>query len=710
MASIAQSLPASSANGRRLWEWLRNELTPYPGRARLVARMVIAATLVMIVCMTFRIPYAFQGAIFVLLISRESLRATLKSAVTTALVTAIGTTYLLVSVSFVISIPLLRFLWIVSSLFLAFYAISALANYGTSVIFAIMISVGVPLWDRHVSAETNVEDLLWLCLATSIGVVTSAAVEVAFARLRPGDEVVSQIAERLSAVGKMLMCYADGCAVDAATEQNIVRLEMLGTSLLRRILNRSDYSPEYCTNMAGVAGLVGRLVDLAATLVQLRVEPSATDRTRFRSLASALASIRSNLMNRTIPGPIQFYTEEQSAGVVPLLDEMERTVTLIPQVFLGSRLIHEYMASPENSPRPMLLAPGALVSPEHLRFSLKGCLAASGSYVIYNAIAWPEISTAITTCLLTALSTIGASHQKQILRIAGAIVGGFLIGMGSQIFILPYLDSIGGFTILFALVTALSSWFLTSSPRLSYFGLQVALAFYLINLQEFKIQTSLAVARDRVVGVLLGLIMMWLVFDRAWGATAAVEMKKAFISNLRLLAQFAREPVSEDLRSALARSLTLRERIDAGLDKVRGLADLVLFEFGPSRHRDLDLRSQIRRWQPQLRTVFILRIASLKYRLQLPGFELPENVRLRHREYDDHSARILDEMADRLEYYATPPQASVGRSHELLNTMVQEIQAEESSQLPAGRIQSFVTLLRAIDGLTTSLASDMAAA
>ena len=32
---------------------------------------------------------------------------------------------------------------------------------------------------------------------------------------------------------------------------------------------------------------------------------------------------------------------------------------------------------------------------------------------------------------------------------------------------------------------------MTSSPRLSYFGLQMALAFYLINLQEFKIQTSL---------------------------------------------------------------------------------------------------------------------------------------------------------------------------------------------------------------------------
>jgi len=45
---------------------------------------------------------------------------------------------------------------------------------------------------------------------------------------------------------------------------------------------------------------------------------------------------------------------------------------------------------------------------------------------------------------------------------------------------------------------------MTSSPRLSYFGLQAALAFYLINLQDFAAQTSLSIARDRVVGILLG--------------------------------------------------------------------------------------------------------------------------------------------------------------------------------------------------------------
>src|SRR5262245_13708332 len=106
---------------------------------------------------------------------------------------------------------------------------------------------------------------------------------------------------------------------------------------------------------------------------------------------------------------------------------------------------------------------------------------------------------------------------------------------------------------------------MTSSPRLSYFGLQMALAFYLINLQEFKIQTSLEVARDRVLGILLGLFMMWIVFDQLWGAPAAVEMRKSFVSGLRLLAQFARQPFSEDRGTAIKESITLRETINGNL-------------------------------------------------------------------------------------------------------------------------------------------------
>src|SRR5258708_37388664 len=144
---------------------------------------------------------------------------------------------------------MLAFFWILVSFFAAFYALGTMTNYGTVVVFAFMIALGVPLWDRHVSAETNVEDTLRVVLASSIGVVVTAVVELAFARMKPGDNVVLPIAERLAAVESLLARYAEGGLVDHTTEKKVIRLGMLRTSTLRRVLRRSDYSPHYRSQM-----------------------------------------------------------------------------------------------------------------------------------------------------------------------------------------------------------------------------------------------------------------------------------------------------------------------------------------------------------------------------------------------------------------------------------------------------------------------------
>src|SRR3984893_16589088 len=686
-----------------LWDFLKEELAPYPGRAGTVARMVVAATLVMIICMTFRVPYAFQGAIFALLVSRENPRATLASAGTLLLVSGASVAYMLITVWFVISLPMLHFVWIIVSFFAVFHVISTVTNYSVAVVFAFMISIGVPLWDRHLSAETNVEDTLRVVLAVLIGVVVTAAVELAYARVKPGDDIVLPIADRLAAVQGVLACYLEDRPVDGATERTITRLGMLGTSTLRKALSHSDYSGQYNAQMSAVAALVGRLVDMTATVTLPGLGPSGTDHERVRDLAAAVARIRSDVISRRIPGPIQFIPDDAPLRSPPLLREMEAIVALIPQAFAGSRSMYEDLPDPDDLPRAKLVVPDALTNPEHLKFALRGCLAASVCYIIYNSLAWPGLSTSVTTCLLTALSTIGASRQKQTLRFAGVITGGFLFGMGSQIFILPYLDSIAGFTVLFVVVTVVASWFMTSGPRLSYFGMQIALAFYLVNLQEFAIQTSLATARDRVVGTLLGLFMMWLVFDQLGGAPAAIAMKRAFISNLRLLAEFARDPIAGDRARAIRRASSLRATIGATFDNVRSASDAVPFEFGPSREQDLALRSRIKHWQSQLRPLFLTRNALLKQRLQLPGFELPESVLMAQQEFDEDLATLLDGMADRMEGKASERGGDFADAFERLETTVRACGSEGPQEELAAGLRTFLALSRSIAGVAMSL-------
>ena len=697
MATIAQSVPESPPPLTWLWAFLKEELTPYSGRVSLVARMVIAAIAVMIITMTFRIPYGAYGAVYALNISRESPQTTPKTVKTIAVAYVLGAAYVLIGALLFLEDPALRFLWVIGTFFIVFYAISAMTNYGATSRFGYLIAITVPLWDLHEPAEARVEGTLWAVWTITIASVVALLVQLVFAALAPEDDFGQSIANRLASVEDVLACYLADRPVDPATEKKITRFAMLGTSRFRRILRRSTWALNYSEQMGAVVALVGRLVDLAASLTQLSVRISDDDRERIRALSASIASIRADLLSRRVPSLIEFNSESKVPGGVPLLSEMERTVSLIPQVFSGSVSISEYAPSTSgDEPPSTLFVPDALSNPDHIRFALRGGLAASLCYFIYNSVDWPGISTAVTTCLLTALSTIGGSHQKQVLRFAGAIVGGFFIGMGSQVFILPYLDSIAGFTVLFILVTALAAWFMTAGPRLSYFGSQIAVAFYLINLQEFAVQTSLSVARDRVVGVLLGLLIMWLVFDQLWAAPAAVEMKRTLTSNLRLLAQLVRDPFTGEKSAAIERAYSLRETINANFDKTRALADGVLFEFGPSRQQDLAMRGRIRQWQPQLHTLFLTEIALLKYRLQLPGFELPETVGAAQRQFDDQLAGMLDGMANRIDGDEPGAKDNLEDSFERLEQTVR-------TEVPTAELQTFLTLSRNIEGVASSL-------
>jgi multidrug resistance protein MdtO len=694
----------------RRFDWLRDflkeELVPYPGRGVLVARIVIAATIVMILTMTFRIPFGAYAATYTFMISRESPRATVRSAITEVIVFACVVLYTLAGAMLFLNHPVLRVFWVISTLFLMFYATRTLTNYTAAARFGWVIAITIPLWDLHILAEPKLEGMLWAVGALSLASVVGVAVELVFAELKPGDDLTRFLAERLVAVKDLLDCYSGESQADEQTEKQITHLAMLGTSRLRRILQRSSYAPGYAEQMGAVVGLIGRLVDIAANMTHLTLTVSDEDKERIRGLTENIAGIRKALLTGKTPRLTNIGGGISPA--LPLLSEMERTVALITEAFAVSQSSGAYAPPPSSrdDPPPTFLARDALSNPEHIKFALKGCFAASLCYILYNAVDWPGISTALTTCFVTALSTIGSSHQKQILRIIGALAGS-AVGLGAQVFVLPHLDSIGDFTLLFGAVTIAAAWIATSGPRLSYVGVQVALAFYIINLQEFKIQTALAPARDRVVGILLGLSVMWIVFDRLWAAPAAVQMRTAFISTLRLLAQFTREPLSKDMRVAIERSYSLRETINKNFDETRSLGDSVLLEFGPSREQHLTWRNRIVQWQPKLRIIFLTRIALWKYRAQLPGFELPETVRLAQQEFDGELAQKLDGIADRMEGKDGSGEGKLGHSLERLEQTIRARSSEEAAGALAAQFQTFLPLCRRIESLTTSLDNEI---
>src|SRR5262249_15122217 len=159
---------------------------------------------------------------------------------------------------------------------------------------------------------------------------------------------------------------------------------------------------------------------LAASLCILRSnQPIALrqeDRDRCLRLGNQISNLRHDLMQRQLPQAIDIVNQPQPSDL-PLLPEMERTVALIRQSFSGTGGAEEpCVAGPMDVKAPSrLFVPDALHNLDHLKFAVRGTAATLLAYVVYKAIDWPGLSTAVVTCILTALSTTGSSTQKQVL-------------------------------------------------------------------------------------------------------------------------------------------------------------------------------------------------------------------------------------------------------------------------------------------------------
>jgi multidrug resistance protein MdtO len=663
MAAQGKALPvvlqpnAIDEAGKWFWNFLKNELAPYPGRAWVVGRVTIAATLVMILVMTFQIPNGFLGAIFTLFLSRENPTATLVAGVRTIAAFLLATAYTLIGAAMFVSEPLTHFLGVGVSLFVSFFLISITNDYGTAVAFGFTIAGAIPLWDRAtLNVNDRVEGTLWLAGVVAMGVVVTIVVEYVFRRVHPATDLTEGIEVRLQTVVSVLRSAAAERPLDSVSEKRLSLYASVGVSRLRRLILRSRYSPQFKAQLGTAIALLGQLLDITANLqlaLTERAKPmealgsriNAADNARCQRLADEIEVLGKDLVLRRPPAKIRRSSQEEPSKL-PFLSTMERIVALIPEAFSGSTTTGEFVPAPlaEEEP-PHFFASDAFSNPAHVRFALRGTLASMAGYCLYTAVDWPGLSTSIATCIITALSTIGSSRQKQFLRLGGAIIGGFIFGMGAQVFVLPYLDSIAGFTLLFMFVTAISSWIATASPRVSYLGVQLALAFYLVNLQEFTIQTSLAIARDRVVGVLLGLMSMWLIYDRLWVKNALDEMQTVFAHNLEMFAELAEQLLEKDQVKAIKRIRKLRDQLNAGFAAVTAQADAVLFEFGPSRQRGLRIREDFRRWQPTIRTLLQVQVTSAQYLVNKPLSKLPEPIAQAGVAFEKDIAQVMHAMA-----------------------------------------------------------------
>jgi uncharacterized membrane protein YccC len=162
-----------------------------------------------------------------------------------------------------------------------------------------------------------------------------------------------------------------------------------------------------------------------------------------------------------------------------------------------------------------LFVPDAFTNSNHVRFGLKVALAAMSCYVIYMALDWPGIRTAFITCCFIALESTEATLRKARLRLVGCAIGG-LLGFLSIMYVVPRMESIVSLVLLTAAGSAIAGWVAAGSKRIAYAGLQIALAFFMCIFQGFAPDTDFNTIRNRLVGIVLGILVTSVVFHYVW--------------------------------------------------------------------------------------------------------------------------------------------------------------------------------------------------
>ncbi|SHO65636.1 multidrug resistance protein MdtO [Pseudoxanthobacter soli DSM 19599] len=544
---------------------IREDLAPFPGRAALTWRIALLCAIVSATAMLYQTPEAAISCYLIIFLMKPDAVQNIATAIGLIVLVALVVAGLVPLINATVDSPLLRMLSIalVSFVFLFIGAASQLGEIGG--VIALVIAFLLTL----------------VSMAPVADAVTFGLRYAAYMAMMPmAAMVVFNLALGLSPVrllrGTLRQRLAAASAAASGTPGADERLD----ELLRagNAAPAKEAAAVKALNLVArdAAGQIARDVRASYRLMlAVSALPETCDPSRRAALSSAIDVTLAALDAGQMPPRPSVAGDADS--------DAERDAFAALAVIAGT---------PEGdvvaSPKQPFFAPDALTNPDYQRFALKTTAAAVICYLIYTGLDWQGIHTAMITCYVAALGTTGETVHKLGLRILGCLIGAVL-GIASILFVMPQLESIAGLMALIFVGVLVGAWVSTGPERIAYGGVQIALAFLLTVVQGFGPTTSLDTAWDRIVGILLGNVVVYLIFTHIWPVSvesAVREHLKAAIDGLARLAALAPERRSGAIPEAAL------VRCEAG--KAGELLDLIPFEphaIRPAQHVQARLRN-----------------------------------------------------------------------------------------------------------------------
>lgn len=643
-ATLASPMPPftvpSQANSTRAWaERMWHDLQPTPGRLGGSLRIVLATILTLLAVLILQAPYASVALYFVFFVGRESPAVSLRSLfMVVPIAAAVFATFSIIILTD--NEPIARVLAVAAASFIVGVGTLSTAAPALCSVFAYIFVTMIAFWEIPAPADHLVKLSLWSISALSIPILASIAVEYVVGARHPADLLSEQQTIRWQAFIAMFTLFAEKASPEKRAEA-ATRVSSLAATgqdgmqaLYNKIVARNLDTGSLKIGARVRITMLAQLMDLGAAVGSAPYADDPDSLLTYKRIASEAQTAFEG------PPETEPATHEIHLGPHPaLLDRVEAMLHAIRSMPSVAEPDDRHLVAIPAKKVPFVI-PGGFTNPANVAFGLKLSLCATICYILYHATDYPGISTCVITVFITGLSTTGAIKQKFVFRLLGSMLGG-LMGLGAAVFLFPNMDSITSLAILIAVIAFIAGW-TAQGRRFSYVGMQIAFSFYLVAFEGSSAPTHLAPPRDRLIGILLALVVMWIVFDQIWPVRTVTLMRRAFATLLHDGARLFRMPESATWHEgALQQTEALRDQVGKTVAALRTMNDAVEYEFGQDHERHIHLSQTMLRAALTAVALFWSQTVLLYHQRERDLLNDPRVAELRHR-----IAATMDAMAD----------------------------------------------------------------
>jgi len=550
---------APEAREGRLAELLRL-LMPFPGRLEFAVRLALICALTTLVVEIYQTPDPALTVYLVFFLNKPDRGTSLILSIAMLALFSLIVPSLIIVAIIVVDYPVWRVASMAAiSLGLLFLA-SASKLRPIGGVVALIVAYALDLLGTVHGGEIATRALLYLWLFVGIPAGVSIGVNLLLA---PPPRLLAEqaLARRLRLAATMLRAPSESirrdfteCLREGNGElQKWLKLALVEKSAAREHIEALRQAAASSFEILALIDVMDRDVDAALP---------APLRERLTLTLDAMARI---LEDGRYPIDIEF--EDAADGEPSLPPRAAEVLASIREALIAFAEV-----APNTQPHGPakksggFFLPDAFTNPEHVRYALKTTAAAMFCYVLYSLLDWPKIHTCLITVYIVSLGTTAETVEKLTLRILGCLVGA-AAGIAAIVYLIPSITSIGGLMVVVFLASLVSAWVAAGSPRIAYAGFQIAFAFFLCVIQGAGPSFDLTTARDRVIGILLGNIVVYVLFANIWPVSVGKRIDPAMAALLRCLGGLVTEasksirrfeaPEAQEMLAGIERDLDL---------------------------------------------------------------------------------------------------------------------------------------------------------